>query len=377
MSPSQWAIDNYANSIREIAVILTAYLIAKKKQRRERRARKVWVRSYMTECPTHGHYECLMCVLFRDDPELYRNFLRMNETISLICGTDTTPLGKAVHFLEKASWCGISVSSNSTFPCIGLLLLKYGFWLPYRSKHDIHDILGAAPIRPTDHTSVLTGRSVVVQWGSLQIKYVQYGSTVFNSDRLHTIRIDCVSIAAPLRLDCRCSAVAASCTFSTVPCRLLRIVTDHGVLWMMDIRFITDTYPQWNITLNRVCVTLVFGEVIIQNLRNSAGDPPVILGMSGQSLPTLPCTSLLLCNGWNKRVIHMLNYNYLVVLNIWRPRIHLNRCMNAYIVSVYEFEEGKEEICGGRCDVTHPTYCCGVCGMTRLGLCGVMGSGTG
>ena len=51
--------------------------------------------------------------------------------------------------------------------------------------------------------------------------------------------------------------------------------------------------------------------------------------------------------------------------------------MNAYIVSVYEFEEGKEEICGGRCDVTHPTYCCGVCGMTRLGLCGVMGSGTG
>lgn len=81
MSPTQRAIDNYANSIREIAVILAAYLIAKKKQRRQRRARKVWVRSYLTERPTHGHYECLMRVLSRDDPELYRNFVRMNEAL--------------------------------------------------------------------------------------------------------------------------------------------------------------------------------------------------------------------------------------------------------------------------------------------------------
>ena len=57
-----------------------AYLIVKK-QRHQRRARKVWVRSYLTELPTHGHYEYLIHVLSYDDPELYRNFVRMNEAL--------------------------------------------------------------------------------------------------------------------------------------------------------------------------------------------------------------------------------------------------------------------------------------------------------
>ena len=40
-----------------------------------------------------------------------------------------------------------------------------------------------------------------------------YRSTAFNSDRLHTIRIDCISLAVPLHFDCGCSAVAAGCGF--------------------------------------------------------------------------------------------------------------------------------------------------------------------
>ena len=202
---------------------------------------------------------------------------------------------------------------------------------------------------------------------------VSGGSLRIFADQIRSIRIDCVQFGSVTNIDwvsiadAHCSVVAAGCTPSTVPWGLLRIVADHGELWIMDIRFIADTYLQWNVSLNRICMTLAFGEVIIQNLRNSAGDPPMILGMSGQSLPTLPCTSLLLCNGWNKRVIHMLNYNYLVVLNIWRLRTHLNRNMNVFIVSAYEFEEGKE-ICGGRCDVTHPRLLTDVVYVGRLGL---------
>lgn len=43
MPPIQIAIDNYTNPVREIAVIIVAYLTAKKKQRRQTRARKIRV----------------------------------------------------------------------------------------------------------------------------------------------------------------------------------------------------------------------------------------------------------------------------------------------------------------------------------------------
>ena len=91
--------------------------------KRQRRARKVWVRFYLTECSTHGHYECLMRVLSRDDPELYRNFLRMNETLFHEFVERIKPrLTKQCTFWRKPLDVELRLAITLKFSCIGLLL---------------------------------------------------------------------------------------------------------------------------------------------------------------------------------------------------------------------------------------------------------------
>ena len=107
--------------------------------------------------------------------------------------------------------------------------------------------------------------------------WVNGGSLWIVEDQMHSIRIDCIQFESItqntdwLRISC-CATVfwlrllshggrlrnfwkfQTNCSHSTAQCGLLRIVGNHGGLWWMDIHFTVDSYLQWNILLNRVCV---------------------------------------------------------------------------------------------------------------------------
>ena len=200
MSPTQGTIDNYANSIREIAWY---WLLT-------------WLgQIYLTERPTHGHYECLMRVLSCDYPELYQNFVRMNEAIFNEIVEQIQPsLEKQCTFLRKPLDVGLWLAVTLCFLALGYSYKDVAFdfrvtpimisYIPLWCRTNTPNIY--------IHRCWRAGQWPV-HWGSLRIKYIQYGLTVFNSDQLRTIWIDCVSIAAPLRFNCGCSAVAAGCVF--------------------------------------------------------------------------------------------------------------------------------------------------------------------
>lgn len=60
---------------------VTLYTLLKRMRRKTRKAkeRSVWVRPYLTRRASHGHYDNLMRELALEDPQLYRNFLRLDE----------------------------------------------------------------------------------------------------------------------------------------------------------------------------------------------------------------------------------------------------------------------------------------------------------
>ena len=60
---------------------VTMYTLLKRMRRKTRKAKErcVWVRPYLTRRASHGHYDNLMRELALEDPQLYRNFLRLDE----------------------------------------------------------------------------------------------------------------------------------------------------------------------------------------------------------------------------------------------------------------------------------------------------------
>jgi hypothetical protein len=48
------------------------------RRRRQQRPREIWVRQWLTRRPLYGQYEQLLQELNREDPNGYRNFLRVD-----------------------------------------------------------------------------------------------------------------------------------------------------------------------------------------------------------------------------------------------------------------------------------------------------------
>ena len=71
-------ILNYENSF--ILVLVTCTLLQQPKKRRKRK-RSMWVRPYLQCRKQQGHYNNLVRELANEDPDLYRNFLRLNEDL--------------------------------------------------------------------------------------------------------------------------------------------------------------------------------------------------------------------------------------------------------------------------------------------------------
>ena len=96
---------------------------------------------------------------------------------------------------------------------------------------------------------------VVDQKRSIRINCVQFRSITHNTDWL---RISCSATAFRLQMLSRGGRLRFSLTFKKKTQLLygsMRILTNSGRLWRMDIRFIADSYSQWKVLLNCVCVT--------------------------------------------------------------------------------------------------------------------------
>lgn len=114
-------------------------------------------------------------------------------------------------------------------------------------------------IRPAHYTSAVTDGLTAVHCGSLRIKHVQNGVITLNTDRLRTVRICYVSFAAPLGFNGGCSGAREGCDIfkkfqtnhspfppspSPVPCGLLRVVGDERG-WVHASLRVSNRYEQY------------------------------------------------------------------------------------------------------------------------------------
>ena len=193
----------------------------------------------MTERPTHGHYECLIRVLSRDDSELYRNFVTMNEALfNEIVERIQPHLEKQRNFWRKPLDVGLRLAVTLRFLALGCSYKDMAFefrvvsntisYIPpwYRTNPPSGSYIGA-----DGRFSGGSLRILVNQIRSIRIDCVSFGSIIHNTDWM---RISCGSTAFRLRMLSRGGRLRFFFTFkknhspSTVPCGLLRIVADHG-----------------------------------------------------------------------------------------------------------------------------------------------------
>ena len=101
---------NHLDSAVKVCKLALSYYCYKK-EKRKRRQKKVWVRHYLVDRPTHGHYASLMKSLGEFDPELYRNFTRMTESVFDELIERLTPrLERKVTFWRKPLDVGLRVA---------------------------------------------------------------------------------------------------------------------------------------------------------------------------------------------------------------------------------------------------------------------------
>ena len=64
---------------------------------KEEKKRSVWVRPYLTRRASKGHYHNLMRELAEEDPDLYRNFMRLDQCLFLEIVERVRPLINPLH----------------------------------------------------------------------------------------------------------------------------------------------------------------------------------------------------------------------------------------------------------------------------------------